>query len=39
MTITNTRKTYTVEFKYEALKLAERIGVAEADRRLRIYYS
>lgn len=39
MITTNTCKTYTVEFKSEALKLAERIGVAEADRRLRIYYS
>lgn len=35
----NTRKTYTIEFNSEALKLAERIGVAEADKRLRIYYS
>ncbi len=33
------RKTHTAEFKGEALKLAERVGVAEAARQLKIYES
>lgn len=37
MTIKKNRKTYTAEFKAEALKLAERVGVAEAARQLKIY--
>lgn len=39
MTIKKTRKTHTAEFKSEALKLAERVGVAEAARQLKIYES
>ncbi len=39
MTIKKTRKTHTAEFKAEALKLAERVGVAEAARQLKIYES
>ncbi|WP_311567542.1 IS3 family transposase [Photobacterium arenosum] len=39
MTTKKTRKTYTAEFKTEALKLAERVGVAEAARQLKIYES
>jgi len=39
MTIKKNRKTHTAEFKAEALKLAERIGVAEAARQLKIYQS
>jgi transposase len=34
-----TNKRYTVEFKAEALKLAERLGVAEAAEKLGIYPS
>lgn len=34
MTTKKNRKTYTAEFKAEALKLAERVGVAEAARQL-----
>ena len=37
MTIKKNRKTYTAEFKAQALKLAERVGVAEAARQLKIY--
>ena len=37
MTIKKNRKTYTAEFKAEALKLAERVGVVEAARQLKIY--
>ena len=39
MTTQKTRKTHTAEFKAEALKLAERVGVAEAARQLKIYES
>ena len=39
MTTKKTRKTHTAEFKAEALKLAERVGVAEAARQLKIYES
>ena len=39
MTTKKTRKTHTAEFKVEALKLAERVGVAEAARQLKIYES
>jgi len=39
MTIKKTRKTHTAEFKAEALTLAERVGVAEAARQLKIYES
>jgi transposase len=39
MTIKKTRKTHTAEFKSEALKLTERVGVAEAARQLKIYES
>ncbi len=39
MTTKKIRKTYTAEFKAEALKLAERVGVAEAARQLKIYES
>jgi transposase len=34
-----TRKTYSVEFKEEALKLAAKVGVAQAARELSIYES
>lgn len=37
MTTKKNRKTYTAEFKTEALKLAERVGVAEAARQLKLY--
>ena len=37
MTTKKNRKTYTAEFKAEALKLAERVGVAEAARQLKLY--
>lgn len=37
MTIKKNSKIYTAEFKAEALKLAERVGVAEAARQLKIY--
>ena len=37
MTTKKNRKTYTAEFKTEALKLTERVGVAEAARQLKIY--
>ncbi len=37
MTTKQNRKTYTAEFKAEALKLAERVGVAEAARQLKLY--
>lgn len=37
MTINKTRKTHTAEFKAEALKLAELVGLAEAARQLKIY--
>lgn len=33
------RKQYTPEFRHEALKLAERIGVAAAARELSLYES
>lgn len=36
MTIKKNRKTYTAESKAEALKLAERVGVAEAARQLKL---
>lgn len=39
MTAKKTRKTHTTEFKVEALKLTERVGVAEAARQLKIYES
>lgn len=39
MTTKKNRKTYTAEFKAEALKLAEHVGVAEAARQLKIYES
>ena len=38
-TIKKTRKQHTPEFRNEALKLAERIGVATAARELRLYES
>ena len=37
MTIKKNRKTYTAEFKAETPKLAERVGVAETARQLKIY--
>lgn len=37
MTTKKNRKTYTAEFKAEALKLAERVGVAEAAGQLKLY--
>lgn len=39
MTTKKTHKTHTAEFKAEALKLAKRVGVAEAARQLKIYES
>lgn len=39
MTTKKTRKTHTAKFKAEALKLAERVGVAEAARQLKIHES
>ena len=39
MTTKKIRKTHTAEFKAEALKLDERVGVAEAARQLKIYES
>lgn len=39
MTTQKTRKTHTAEFKAEAMKLVERVGVAEAARQLKIYES
>ena len=38
-TIKKTRKQHTPEFSSEALKLAERIGVAAAARQLSLYES
>lgn len=37
MKANKTRKVHTQEFKAEALKLAERIGVAAAARELKVY--
>lgn len=37
MTTKKNRKTYTAEFKTEAQKLAERVGVAEAAPQLKLY--
>jgi len=39
MKANKTRKVHTQEFKAEALKLAERIGVAAAARELKVYES
>jgi transposase len=39
MTTKNKRKTYSAEFKEEALKLAAKVGVAQATRELSIYES
>ena len=39
MTKNKRRKHYSVEFKEEALKLAEKVGVAQASRELGVYSS